>query len=239
MSQIEEKKRILASFLRICQESEIDNGIFLKIADDCLIDEAKIELVFGDVTGIIEFFLSQTLDELEELVASSSDFHLKKVREKIHFCLFNFFAIQEQKRAAIRSVKGFYFDLGNLIDKKNGLAPASFALKSTYLIADRIWILLNDKSTDYNYYTKRLILSKIVTKAFFTFIEDESKNLQKTSDLIKDEIEKVMKFEKFKKNALDICGSSKEEVLKMMCDSGKLRPIGDIIKKLPFIRLFN
>ncbi len=241
MSEIEQKKQILASFLKICQESKIDGNILPKLAKDCEIDEAKIELIFENgIVGIIEFFITDVLRDLEGLVDSDNDFHSKKVRQKIHFCLFNFFNIQKKNRKAVRSIKDFYFDLGNLACKNNGLTPVSFAVKSSYLIADKMWIILKDKSTDHNYYSKRMVLSKITAKAFFTFIDDESNDLQKTSDLISVEIEKVMSFEKFKKNVMEICGASKEEICAMVFnEDGKVKSIGDIVKKLPFIRLFN
>lgn len=236
-----EKKAILDSFLRISGEKEINSAILSDIAKDCEISESKIKLLFEDgVVGIIEFYLNSKLEELSDLIKNDSDFSNKKVRERVSFCLFKLFELQKDDRKSAKSIKKFYFDLGNLVDHEAGIAPAVLAVKNAYNVADRIWILLGDKSTDHNYYTKRLTLSKVVTKVFFAFIDDESEDLSKTSDMIDKEIDNVMKFEKFKKEAKDFCGKSREEIASMISSKdGKLRPISDIVKNIPFIRLFN
>ena len=41
--------------------------------------------------------------------------------------------------------------------------------KILFKIADEIWFLSGDKSTDYNYYTKRIILMKIYAFDIFLF----------------------------------------------------------------------
>ena len=49
--------------------------------------------------------------------------------------------------------------------------------KILFKIADEIWFLSGDKSTDYNYYTKRIILMKIYALTFSFFVFDDSKDL--------------------------------------------------------------
>ncbi len=241
MIQNSEKKQILDSFLKISSQNDINSSILADVAKDCDISESKIKLIFEDgVVGIIDFYLQGILIELTELVRSSDDFEGKKVREKVNFCLFNFYKLQKDHRKSAKSIKNFYFDLGNLVDKNNGLEPAVFAMKSAYKVADKIWILLHDQSTDHNYYTKRLTLSKVVAKTFFAFINDETDDLSKTSDVIDSEIDNVMKFEKFKREAKEFCGKSQEEIARIITNQdGKLKPISEIMKNLPFIRLFN
>ncbi len=239
---IEQKKhKILSSFLKICNKSKIDNDLLSNIASDCDIKSAEVNLIFENgVTDIIDFYLSSNIDILKSKIADSGDFDSKKIREKIYFCVFNFFELQKDNRQAVATIKNFYFDLGNLVDKSNGLEPISYAVKSAYQLSDEFWCILKDKSTDYNYYTKRVILTKILSKAFFKFVSDDSQELEATSAIISAEIDRVMQFEKFKKDFSNIAEISKEELSNMLMDSNKkMKPINEIVKNLPFIRLFN
>tara|TARA_A100001015_G_C14951128_1_gene696813 strand:+ start:110 stop:835 length:726 start_codon:yes stop_codon:yes gene_type:complete len=237
----QKKHKILLSFLKICNKSKIDNDLFSNIASDCDIKAAEIALIFENgITDIIDLYLSNNVDKLKSKIADSNDFDSKKIREKIYFCVFNFFELQKDNRQAVAAIKNFYFDLGNLVDKDNGLEPISYAVKSAYQLADKIWHILQDKSTDYNYYTKRLVLAKILSKAFFKFVGDDSKDLEATAQVISVEIDRVMQFEKFKKDFSNIAEISKEELSNMLMDSNKkMKPINEIVKNLPFIRLFN
>lgn len=241
MSQIEEKQKILASFLKNCRKSKIDGELLAKISKDCGIDESKINLLFEDgIVGIVDFHILGTLEELEEIVAENKNFYQDKIRSKIYFCLLNFFKVQQSNRKSLAQVRDFYLDPKNLLDKDNGLTPISFAMKSSCKIADRIWNILGDKSTDYNYYTKRLTLAKIIVKSFSAFVKDETKELDLTAKVIAKEIEKVMQFEKFKRSFSGAAKASKESVTQMIFDENcKMKPINEIVKNLPFIRLFN
>lgn len=69
--------------------------------------------------------------------------------------------------------------------------------KILFKIADEIWFLSGDKSTDYNYYTKRIILMKVYALTFSFFIFDNSKNLERTRNFLDKEIDIVLKFGKF------------------------------------------
>lgn len=80
-----------------------------------------------------------------------------------------------------------------------------------YNIASDMWFLAGDKSVDYNFYTKRIILSSILSKLYLKifFIKDYNEdNLYKD---IKLEIEKVGKFNKFKSEFLNFFKKIKDQ----------------------------
>ena len=54
-----------------------------------------------------------------------------------------------------------------------------------------IWFGINDKSTDFNFYTKRLTLAKIILRTLFVFVKDESADLMATKKFIDLQIEKL------------------------------------------------
>ena len=91
-----------------------------------------------------------------------------------------------------------------IVDKKKffktTLRPSYFinSNKILYKISDEIWFLSGDKSTDYNFYTKRLILMKIYALTFTFFVFDNSTNLEDTKRFLEKQIGLVLKFGKIK-----------------------------------------
>ena len=92
----------------------------------------------------------------------------------------------------------------NLVNKKKFfkkiLEPNSLlnSYKILFKIADEIWFLAGDKSTDYNYYTKRIILMNIYALTFSFFVFDNSKDLEKTKKFLDKKISVVLNFGNFK-----------------------------------------
>ena len=67
--------------------------------------------------------------------------------------------------------------------------------------ADKIWTFMDDDSEDYNWYTKRMILSGIISSTFLFFIGDRSEGCIDTREFIHRRINDVMEFEKIKSHA--------------------------------------
>ena len=67
--------------------------------------------------------------------------------------------------------------------------------------ADKIWNFMGDTSDDYNWYTKRMILSGIISSTFLFFIGDKSEGFVDTREFINRRISDVMEFEKAKSQA--------------------------------------
>ena len=56
--------------------------------------------------------------------------------------------------------------------------------KLIYKTVDHVWRLIGDKSTDYNFYTKRAILASIYSFAVAIWINDKSNDLDKTFNFL-------------------------------------------------------
>ena len=54
--------------------------------------------------------------------------------------------------------------------------------KSLYNSVNTMWYLAGDNSTDFNFYTKRLILSGLYTNALFVFFSKEMKHVEENID---------------------------------------------------------
>jgi len=67
--------------------------------------------------------------------------------------------------------------------------------------AHQMWRWAGDTATDYNYYSKRLILSGVITATRLYWFDDKSDDFTKTRAFLERRIENVMQFEKVKAKA--------------------------------------
>ena len=77
-----------------------------------------------------------------------------------------------------------------------------------YNISSDMWYLAGDKSTDYNFYTKRLILSGILFKLYFKILTLKEYKVEELVKNIDSEILKVGKFNKIKSDFLSLFENS-------------------------------
>ena len=74
--------------------------------------------------------------------------------------------------------------------------------KNIFNISSDLWYLAGDQSSDYNYYTKRIILSSIISKIYLKMLCAKHYSREQLKKDIKEEIIKVGKFNKFKAECL-------------------------------------
>lgn len=245
LDSIENKQKILHNFLEIVQFDGWNDFTLSKAIELSDIDKKFQNLIFENgCLDLIEFYIEEQNRKLLQKIAQNNNFSALKVRQKITFALVTIFENEQKHQLALQRLRNFYLDAKNFSQIKYGPKPLFLGLKHAAKMADFIWLAINDKSTDFNFYTKRLTLAKIILQSFFVFVKDDSGNLLKTKNFIDLQIEKVMKFEKFKSKIRgQVNGVSKK--LKhvsheFLCDeAGNIKPVNKIIKDLPFIRLFN
>jgi ubiquinone biosynthesis protein COQ9 len=75
---------------------------------------------------------------------------------------------------------------------------AARALSLGWASADRMWRIAGDTATDYNHYTKRVILASLYAATLAVFVGDESDGKADTLAFLDRRIEGVMKFEQAK-----------------------------------------
>jgi ubiquinone biosynthesis protein COQ9 len=73
-----------------------------------------------------------------------------------------------------------------------------FAFRLLYRTTDAIWHAAGDKSTDFNFYSKRAILGGVFSSTVLYWLNDRSADDQATWDFLDRRIDDVMRFEKFK-----------------------------------------
>jgi ubiquinone biosynthesis protein COQ9 len=106
-----------------------------------------------------------------------------KVREKVESAVRAYIAALEPHKAAV---------------KRAAASPANLLAgpKRLWTGADAIWAGLGDKSTDYNWYTKRMILTGVIGSTVVAWLG--TADPAKVDEFLANRIENVMQFEKFK-----------------------------------------
>jgi len=241
LDSLENKQKILQNFLEIAQFDGWSDATLSKAIELSGIDNKFQNLIFENgCLDLIDFYIAQQNNKLIQEIAKNSEFSNLKIRQKIKFALIIIFENEQKHRLALQRLSNFYVDIKHFSQIKYGPKPLFFGLKHAAKISDFIWLAINDKSTDFNFYTKRLTLAKIILQSFFVFVKDDSINLTKTKNFIDLQIEKVMKFEKFKSQIRNVAEKLKMQSHEFFCDDlGNVKPVKKVIKDLPFIRLFN
>ena len=194
--EINRNKILLRLLKNITEYEDFDDALLstlsqLKINQDKFYD-IKQDLLPKGLSSLMKelnLIINQTIEKEQK----PSRFKNYKINEKIKYFV-------------IRRLMVFQ----NLVDKrkffKKILKPNLIVSsnKTLFKIADEIWFLAGDKSTDYNYYTKRIILMNIYAITFSFFVFDNSKDLERTKKFLDREISAVLKFgnlkNKLKKN---------------------------------------
>ena len=194
--KINRNKILLRLLKNITEYEDFDDALLstlsqLKINQDKFYD-IKQDLLPKGLSSLMKelnLIINQTIDKEQK----PSRFKNYKINEKIKYFV-------------IRRLMVFQ----NLVDKrkffKKILKPNLIVSsnKTLFKIADEIWFLAGDKSTDYNYYTKRIILMNVYAITFSFFVFDNSKDLERTKKFLDKEISAVLKFgnlkNKLKKN---------------------------------------
>ena len=191
------RNKILLRLLKNITEYEDFDDALLSTLSQLKINQDKFYDIKQD---LLPKGLSSLMKELNLIINQVIDKEQKPSRFK------NYKINEKIKYFVIRRLMVFQ----NLVDKrkffKKILKPNMIfsSNKTLFKIADEIWFLAGDKSTDYNYYTKRIILMNIYAITFSFLVFDNSKDLERTKKFLDKEISAVLKFgnlkNKLKKN---------------------------------------
>lgn len=237
----ETKQKILSQFLELVEFDGWSEETLKKAIRNSNIDDKFQNLIFENgCLDLIKFYIDQQNIKSAKLIEKISDFKNLKIRDKIRNSLYLRFEVELENKIILQRLVNFYLDPNNFLSIKHGPKPLLQSFKSCYKIADFIWYNIGDKSTDFNFYTKRITLSKIILRSLFVFLKDDSNNFERTKNFIDNQIEKVMNFEKRKAKIKDMSSKVKSGFLEFVLDENGLpKSPKKILKNLPFIRLFK
>ena len=171
--------------------SEFKNGTFnnfniSSILKKNSISEEDFYYFFPDKTkSLCNFFLSNLQLKLEKKIKKKIK-NEKSISKRVNFILFELISLLNENKDI-----SLYFL--NYITRN-----PTYLKKISIKFSDRVWRLLEDKSVDFNYYTKRLILSQILINSILYW--RGSNDLNKTQIFIEKQIFLLGKFGYYKSN---------------------------------------
>ncbi len=113
-----------------------------------------------------------------------TDLAAMKVREKVAAGVRLRLEVLEPHKEAVRRGLAFL-----------SLPPnAGQGLKGLYRTVDAIWTMAGDRATDYNYYTKRLLLAGVLSSTTLFWLNDRSEGHEATWAFLERRIDEVLKI---------------------------------------------
>ena len=186
----QEKLVILTKFLKEAPFDRWSESNLNKAAKACGFEEAYVLLLFPNgIEDLTKFFY----ERMNEQMNKNFDPNLyTKTNEKIAYLIGLKLKLYQPIREAIRSLLHYNLMPQNICRAQQSVCQS----------CDQIWYLAGDRSTDYNYYTKRALLEAVYSSSLLYWLADDSENYSATEEFIKRKIADVGKIGKFKASIL-------------------------------------
>ena len=173
MNKAKNKKKedILKKAKKIVSIEGWSSDIFSKLKKQN-IEKNDLFFFFPDgYKDLLEYALQNINEKLEYKLKKINliNFPINKRIKKI--LLLRFDILNEDKEFYKKTFNHLLLPTNNKISKK-----------SLYNSVSTMWYLAGDNSTDFNFYTKRLILSGVYTNALFVFFSKEMKHVEENID---------------------------------------------------------
>jgi ubiquinone biosynthesis protein COQ9 len=231
----ENKELIMKKFLPLAARDGWSYSTLVGAAESLGFTTTSLQLIFENgYADFVEFYLDFHNLAMNRIIDSATDFSEQKIRDKIKIALLTRLRLEFSHRDSLRKLMVTNLDLATRPSSIKGL------ITWAYKVSDAIWKLVGDQSTDFNYYTKRATLVRILIRAIPLFVDENSCELPKTEDFIDKEIAKVMRFESSKRRFVSGKNKIIFSISKSIFDAdGLLKSPKDLLRQLPFIRLIK
>ena len=176
--------------LRFAKEFVSENGLTKNCLENISkkyglnTDETDLLFPQGNI-DLIKFALEQLNNDLE-VYCRQIDLIRLPIHKRIRKVLLSKISLMNKDKPFYRSIF-----LNLLIPKKN------FSLSSQlYNSVDQLWFIAGDSSTDFNFYTKRLILSGIYSRVMLFFFNNN--NQEELENILDESLKRVSKIPEIK-----------------------------------------
>ena len=151
-------------------------------------DPAQARLAFPkEQAAMVDAFI-QGVDAAMVTYFTPEKIAAMKVRDRIRALIWFRLETMAPAREAVRT------GLSILAMPQNLPLAATIAWRS----ADLMWRIAGDTATDYNHYSKRLILSGVYASTLLAWLDDQSEGWMETGAFLDRRLAGVMRFEKWK-----------------------------------------
>jgi len=142
---------------------------------------------FHDALDVALYFSDWADNRMTEKIAAMKAFEDLKIREKIFTGVKTRLDVLLPHKQAVK---------GSVRFMASSPLRGRHVPQMLWRTADQIWFLAGDKATDYNHYTKRMLLSGVLATTTSFWLRDESENHVDTEAFLHKRIENVLSFGK-------------------------------------------
>ena len=181
------KRQVVLRFAKeFVSEKGLTKNCLENISKKYGLNTDEVDLLFpqGNI-DLIKFALEQLNNDLE-VYCRQIDLIRLPIHKRIRKVLLSKISLMNKDKPFYRSIF-----LNLLIPKKN------FSLSSQlYNSVDQLWFIAGDSSTDFNFYTKRLILSGIYSRVMLFFFNNN--NQEELENILDESLKRVSKIPEIK-----------------------------------------
>ena len=152
------------------------------------IDPAQARLAFPQAQADMVDAYIRGVDSAMEAHFTPEKVAAMKISQRIRALVWHRLELMAPAREAVRT------GLSILAMPQN----MPLALKIGWRSADLMWRIAGDTATDYNHYSKRLILSGVYGSTLLVWLDDQSEGWSETGAFLDRRLAHVMRFEKWK-----------------------------------------
>ncbi|MEM8833869.1 MAG: COQ9 family protein [Pseudomonadota bacterium] len=138
--------------------------------------------VFPEKINDVMIHFSDWADRETLKALSSEDFSGARVRDKIQEAVWQRLQVLSDHKEATRKAMAWWIGPTKIPDGG----------KMVWKTADSIWEWAGDTATDYNHYTKRALLSGVLSATMLRWINDDSPNHKETRGFLERRIDNVL-----------------------------------------------
>ena len=179
-----ERKTILNRALIDIENSGFNEKMLLNAAKNCKISEGKLGRLFPEGIFELKQYYFSEIDEQMLQKIKTQNYENIRVRDKIFNGVLIRLDLFTKNKTSIKYI--FVSESSNPIK----------SLKHLWRTSDLIWKSAGDSSTDYNHYTKRLLLSWVYITTLICWLNDKSRNINNTKLFLNRRIDEVLEFGK-------------------------------------------
>ena len=177
-----QRKKILKQALVDINTYGFNKNMLIQAAENCNLSKGSLGRLFPEgIYELKEYFFNETDIEMLKKINRIKSKNIR-IRDKIYNGVIIRLEIFQKNKDAIKHI--FVSESSNPIK----------SIKNLWNTADLIWKSAGDTSTDYNHYTKRLLLSWVYLSTLLCWFNDAKKDIKETKLFLNRRIDEVLQF---------------------------------------------
>ena len=188
MQELKSKNLILDKILEISPWFGWNDRSLRVACKNLGLDENYYYIIFPKGVDDVLLYKNQLVNEAMTDRLALTDLTKLKIRDRVYLAIKALIEQNTKDKLAIKRMVSYCLVRGKTI----------LGLKMIYSTVNKIWYNIGDKSTDFNFYTKRATLALIYISTLTYWVNDNSKNNLKTFEYLHKQIDFSLKYNPIK-----------------------------------------